>query len=89
MTITINDIKLLGVAYQDVYTATGIVVGTPLIVQNKSASAVFLQISVSAPAASDRDGFLVFPGKSVSVENASEGLWAFGKGRIHVAQDTV
>jgi hypothetical protein len=89
MTATINDVTLLGVAYQNVYTATAIVIGTPLIIQNKSSGPVYLQIATVAPSASDKDGFLVYPGKSVSIENATEGLFAFGKGRIHVAQDTV
>lgn len=89
MTATVNDVQLLGVVYTNVYAATGIVVGTPLILQNKSSGPVYVQIATVAPAASDRDGFIVYPGKSVSVENATEGLYAFGKGRLHVAQDTV
>lgn len=87
--LTINDVILAGVVYQNVYSATSIVVGTPLVVQNKSANPIYLQISVSAPPASDRDGFLLYPGKQAFVENASEGLFAFGTGRLHVAQDTV
>ena len=89
MTATINDVHLLGVVYQDIYTATSIILGTPLILQNKSSTPVYAQIATVAPPASDRDGFLIYPGKSVTVENASEGLWAFGNGRLHVAQDTV
>lgn len=89
MTATIADVQLLGVAYQNIYLATSIVVGTPLILQNKSSTPVYAQIATVAPPASDRDGFLIYPGKSVTVENATEGLWAFGTGRLHVAQDTV
>jgi len=89
MTATINDVLLLGVAYQNVYLATSIILGTPLILQNKSSTPIYVQIATVSPPASDRDGFLIYPGKSVSVENATEGLWAFGKGRLHVAQDTV
>jgi len=86
--ITVNDLILAGTAYQNVYVGVGIVVGTPVIVQNKSSTPVYLQIAVSAPSASDKDGFLVYPGKSVFVENATEGLFAFGTGRLHVAQET-
>lgn len=89
MTATVNDVILLGVIYTDVYAATGIVIGTPLIIQNKSASPVWLQIATVAPPSSDRDGFVVYSGNSVFVENATEGLFAFGNGRLHVAQDTV
>lgn len=88
MAITVNDLILAGTAYQNVYVGVGIVVGTPVIVQNKSSTPVYLQIAVSAPSASDKDGFLVYPGKSVFVENATEGLFAFGTGRLHVAQET-
>lgn len=88
MTATINDVILLGVVYTDVYAATGIVLGTPLVIQNKSATnLVYLQIAATAPPASDRDGFIIYPGKSVFVDNATEGLYAFGTGRLHVAQD--
>lgn len=89
MTATVNDVILLGVVYTNVYAATAIVVGTPLVLQNKSATPIYVQIAAVAPSASDRDGFLIYPGKSVSVENATEGLYAFGKGRLHVAQDTI
>lgn len=88
MTATINDVILLGVAYQDVYVSTAIVIGTPLVVQNKSSGPIYLQIAVTAPSASDRDGFLLYPGKQAFVDNATEGLFAFGTGRLHVAQDT-
>ena len=86
---TINDIHLAGVVYENVYAGSGIIVGTPLIVQNKSSGPVYLQISATAPPASDRDGFLVYPGKSVFVDDATTGLFAFGTGRLHVAQDTI
>lgn len=89
MSVTINDLILTGVVYQDVYASSGIVIGTPLVIQNKSASAVWLQIASSLPSNSSREGFVIFPGNSVSVENAAEGLYAFGTGRLHVAQDIV
>ena len=88
MTATINDLSLLGVAYQDVYTAAGIVVGTPLVVQNKSTNHMWLQIATVAPSASDRDGYLLYPGKEAHVTDATEGLFAFGVGKLHVAQES-
>ena len=86
MTTTISDVVLTGTAYQDVYAATSIVLGTPLIVQNKSASTIFLQIKATIPDNSNRDGYVLFPQQSALVENATEGLWAFGNGHMHVEQ---
>lgn len=86
--LTINDIQLTGATYQDIYLASSIVIGTPLIIQNKSSTYPFyLQISSTAPPTLDRDGYLLLPGKQVFVDNATEGLFAFGTGRLHVSQD--
>ena len=86
MTATVTDVKLTGTAYQNVYSAVSIVIGTPLIIQNKSASAVWLQIKSTAPDSSSRDGYVLFPQASASITNATEGLWAFGNGKIHVEE---
>ena len=88
MTDTINDMILLGAVYQDVYLATSIIIGTPLVVQNKSASnLIYLQVSASAPSASDIDGKILYPGKELFVTGATTGLWAKGLGRLHVEVD--
>lgn len=88
MTDTINDIILTGDAYQDVYTLSSIVIGTPLVVQNKSATnLIYLQIATTAPAASDIDGKILYPGKELFVTGATTGLWAKGLGRLHVEVD--
>lgn len=85
MTATISDVVLSGVVYQNVYSATGIVVGTSLVLQNKSASTVYLQISTTSPDSSSRAGYHLYAGQEAYITNASEGLWAFGTGKIHVA----
>ena len=88
MTDTINDVILLGAVYQDVYLATSIIVGTPLVVQNKSATnLIYLQISTTAPSAGDQDGKILYPGKELFVSGATTGLWAKGLGRLHVEVD--
>ena len=89
MALTVNDVILLGVVYTNVYAATGLITGTPLILQNKSSTPIYLQIASVAPSASDRAGFVIYSGNSVFVDNATEGLYAFGTGRLHVAQDTL
>lgn len=87
MVDTVNDLILTGVGYQDVYAGVSIIVGTPLVVQNKSAGPVYLQISASSPLATDKDGRIVYPGKEVFVTGATTGLWAIGNGRLHVEED--
>lgn len=88
MTDTINDVILSGAVYQDVYSATSIVIGTPLVVQNKSSTnLIYLQISATAPSASDQDGKILYPGKEFFVSGATTGLWAKGLGRLHVEVD--
>jgi hypothetical protein len=87
MTTTIPDLILNGVAYQDVYALAGLAPGTPLIIQNKCSGQVTLQISAIAPPASDKDGYILYPYKNAYINDATEGLFAFGKGRIHVAED--
>jgi hypothetical protein len=88
MADTLNDVILLGAVYQDIYSATSIIIGTPLVVQNKSATnLIYLQISATAPPASDIDGKILYPGKELFVSGATTGLWAKGLGRLHVEVD--
>lgn len=54
---TINDLILPSTAYVDVYTLTGIAPGTSLILNNKSASIVYVQVRPGQPATSSIDGW--------------------------------
>lgn len=81
---TIPDVLLTGTAYQNVYAATGIVVGTSVTVQNKSTEPVWLQNVSSQPSSSSRYGFVLKGLESVDVTGSIVGLWAFGEGPIMV-----
>lgn len=79
---TLPDVKLLGIAYQNLYTATGITVGTSVTIQNKSVTTVYLQNIATQPDGSSRNGLLLQPYETVPVTGTIVGLWAFGAGNI-------
>lgn len=81
---TIPDVILTGTAYQNVYTATGIVVGTSVTVQNKSSTPVWLQNIALIPDSSSTNGWVLLPFDSIIVDGAIAGLWAFGHGPVGV-----
>ena len=82
---TLPDIVLSNSTFLDVYAATGIPPGTPLILQNKSTTAFYIQEKETMPSPTNIDGkiltsysfFLVTPEPSVR-------CWAKGNGRLSV-----
>ncbi|MND43738.1 hypothetical protein D3C80_345360 [compost metagenome] len=81
---TIPDVVLSGAAYQDLYAATGIVVGTAVTVQNKTSTVVYLQNIATSPTASSKNGIALQPYTMVDVTGTIVGLWAKGTGAISV-----
>lgn len=81
---TIPDVNLLGIAYQNLYAATGIVAGTAVTLQNKSHEEIFVQNVASQPSSSSQNGYVLRPWASVDVTGAILGLWAMGTGPIMV-----
>lgn len=81
---TIPDVNLLGVAYQNLYAATGIVVGTAVTIQNKSGKPVFVQNIAGQPSSSSKNGFILAPYTAIDVTGAIAGLWAKGNGPVMV-----
>lgn len=81
---TINDVSLTGTAYQNLYAATGIVVGTSVTVQNKSGFPVYLQNVASQPTGGSKNGFVLQPYDIIDVTGTIAGLWAKGTGPIMV-----
>lgn len=81
---TLNDVSLTGVAYQNLYAATGIVTGTSVTIQNKSGLPVFIQNIAGQPSAGSKNGFVLQPYTAVDVTGVIAGLWAKGTGPIMV-----
>lgn len=85
MADTISDVVLNGEEYQDIYTATGISVGTAIRIQNKSIKDIQVVNSLTKP---DKDfkGFLVVadPRFTLNIPAGEDGVWCFGLGPIGV-----
>lgn len=81
---TLPDVNLLGTAYQNLYAATGITLGTGVTVQNKSGYPVLLQNIAAQPDSSSKNGLLLMPFDLVPVTGTIVGLWAFGTGPVTV-----
>lgn len=73
---SIADINLTGSAYVSINLGTGLVTGTPLVIQNKGTDSVRIIISATQPISSDKKGWMLQPGKSVLIENESQEVWA-------------
>lgn len=86
MADTIADIILTGTEYQDVYSETGITVGTKIVIQNKTTDKVWVQVNASQPSSDSRDGYLMEPDAKfpISIDVGASGCWAFGNGPISV-----
>ncbi|QNN99968.1 hypothetical protein phiPsa267_059 [Pseudomonas phage phiPsa267] len=79
---TIPDVILTGTAYQNLYAATGTVLGTSVTLQNKSRDEIFIQNIASQPSSSSKNGWVLAPLEAVDVTGVIVGLWAFGTGPI-------
>lgn len=73
---TIADVVLTGTAYQDINTASGLIAGTPLVIQNKGSAFVRIIINPTQPPASSENGFVIEPLKTAYVENETQVVWA-------------
>lgn len=76
MAATLPDVVITSTAYTNLYSATGIAVGTAVILQNKGNQPVFLQTTAASPSASSGDGFVISPLEILTVDAAEVGLWA-------------
>lgn len=83
---TIPDVNLLGVAYQNLYAATGIVTGSSVTIQNKTGFPVFVQNIATQPSSGSKNGFILEPYTAVDVTGTILGLWAKGTGPVMVEQ---
>jgi len=87
---TINDVLLTGTAYQNLNSVTGLISGTPLVLQNKGTVDVRVILNPTIPAASSENGWLLAPRASIIIENESDPVWAkavsLGSLRLSVQQ---
>lgn len=89
MADTKPDVILNGTEYQDLYAATGIAVGTKLILFNKSTSDVRVILSATKPANNSTDGIIMEISGAMrpfSVDAGENGCWAKGFGPLSVQQ---
>ncbi len=86
---TLPDVDLSEAAWTDLYTATGIAVGTELLVTNKSPQrrATLVQESVSLPDPTDDNGEPVLTGQSYVVTAGATSAYAIGKGKLVVQEN--
>lgn len=85
MANTIPDIRLTRTAYVDAYAATGIAKGTPITIQNKSTTGIYIQIKATQPAANSADGWLLMANDDCLVEGGTiSGVWIIGAGAVSV-----
>lgn len=76
MAVTLPDITIQNTAYINVYTATGITVGTSVIVQNKGTFSVYLQTTATTPSADSENGVILSPLEILIVDAGEAGLFA-------------
>lgn len=81
---TIPDIQLSSTAYTDLYTVSGITVGTEILIQNKGPVVIVVQNSTLAPDNASWNGFLI-PYMAVWVApSGTTGVWAKGGSTVAV-----
>lgn len=78
MSVTIPDVLIVNSSYTDLYAATGIAVGTPLLLQNKGTNAIYIQNKAFQPASSSTDGAYLLSYAFMVVEQGAAGAWAKG-----------
>lgn len=81
---TVNDVILTGAAFQNLFAATGLTVGTAFTIQNKSSSSILVQNLASAPTTGSTNGFVIPSLGFFTVPATYLGLWAFGTGAVGV-----
>ena len=73
---TLPNVILTGTAYQNLNSITGLITGSPLVIQNKGNYFVRIIVSPTLPSASSENGYLLAPLTTVVVENETDIVWA-------------
>lgn len=80
----IPDISLPSGIWHDIYTASGIPAGTPILVYNKGGTNAFLWEGPTAPAPSSWDGIPCFSDPFVADQVGITGCWIKSNGSVLV-----
>lgn len=83
MANTLPDVTLNNLVYQELYTETGIAVGTAIFIQNKAQS-IRIQIQSSQPIPTSTDGVQIQPLEFFAVDSGESGVWVKGSGKVCV-----
>lgn len=86
MANTLPDVTVVVNNYIDLYVATGLTVGKPLLIQNKGTSAAYIQIKDFQPASSSVDGIYLTSYAFCVVDSGASGCWAKGQGKLSVQE---
>lgn len=78
----IPDISLPAGSWHNVYAASGITVGTPILIQSKGSSMVFLWEGDTPPANSAWDGVKFFDAPWVADQVGIAGCWVKSNGAV-------
>jgi hypothetical protein len=73
---TVADVPVTNTAYVNLNSASGIITGVPLVIQNKGSSPVHVIINPTQPSASSENGFVIDSLKSIIIENETQIVWA-------------
>lgn len=84
---TVADVVLTGSAYQNLNSASGLITGTPLAIQNKGSSSIRVIISPTQPDSSSVNGQIVPALAYLYIENETDIVWAKSlvAGNTHVS----
>lgn len=86
MADTIEDVTVVHTSYTDIYTVTGIAVGTELVLQNKEESEFIVQVSTTQPSADSTAGVILRPKQQKLVEVGGNKVWVLGVGKLSVQE---
>lgn len=82
MAASIADV-VLNYTWKDINTATGIAVGTAILIQNKSPKPIFIWLGASSPA-DNKAGRRLATGEYLTIVSGEPKVWVFGTGNLLV-----
>ena len=74
MANTLPDLQLVAGVWTEVYSATGITSGQPLIIQNKITAPFLIQVRATTPVTTT-DGYSVASNATVYLDGTLSGVW--------------